>query len=123
MRIGAPSLSCPFFHNIRFGVNLRKTCKISAIELLNEKMEFLVPYLAYTEKNNDKRHLHPLPVLFKNNENNIDENDITRWRLVHRFFTVDTITGYKAIPNLGNASFTRAPNLEVLRYIKSLNLL
>lgn len=59
------SLSCPFFNNVRFGVNLHKRCKISAIELTNEKMMFLVPYLSYSDKGTGKRLLHALPVLFQ----------------------------------------------------------
>ncbi|XP_043284652.1 meckelin [Venturia canescens] len=120
--INEPNLPCPFFGNLPFGVNLFKKCRVSATELTDSKMTFLVPFLAYYDKmNSNKRILHPVPVLIKNINEQAGE-DSSRWQLVKRFFSVDKITGYRAISNSKNSSFSKGSELHVLRYIKSLQL-
>ncbi|XP_015600107.2 meckelin [Cephus cinctus] len=117
--IETPNIVCNIFTNTRFGVNVHKKCKITAEELLNTKMEAYIPYLMYNE--NEKKFLHALPVFIKNINKN--ENNISQWQHVRRFFVFDNILGYRAIPSSINNSFQKEADLAVFRYIKSFNVL
>lgn len=144
--MGRPTLPCQLLRNVRFGVNFKKKCKITAAELLNAQIEFLTPYLIFREDN--KSFIHALPVIVKsadqvtlcalhfnntsicnyyNNQRfyislqNIKE--ILRQQLVRKFFLVDNVSGFKAVPIFMNSRFTKASELSVLRYMKSLTIL
>ncbi|XP_023287645.1 meckelin [Orussus abietinus] len=119
--VDVPELFCHWLRDIRFGVNVNRRCKLSAKALLNSPTEFFSPYLAYNEKG--KLLLYTLPVLIKNLNFMRNENDFTQWQLVRRFFLVDSVTGFKALPNSIGDSYKRESEISVLRYLKSLSVL
>ncbi|XP_068992594.1 meckelin [Neodiprion pinetum] len=117
--ISAPTLICDLFKNIRFGINIEKSCATTAKILNDIRMEFFEPYLGYRE--GDKMILYALPVLIRNT--NKDEIDASRWQLVRRFFFTDTIAGIKALPTSLGTAFKREEYPTVVRYAKSINIL
>lgn len=140
--MGRPTLPCQLLRNVRFGVNFKKKCKTTAAELLNAQMEFLSPYLIFREDN--KSFIHALPVIVKSADqvklcalyfNNTKYNnqrfyvslqnikEVLRQQLVRKFFLVDNISGFKALPIFMNSRFMKASKLSVLRYMKSLTIL
>ncbi|XP_029672859.1 meckelin [Formica exsecta] len=119
LSMGRPTLPCQLLRNVRFGVNFKKKCKTTAAELLNAQMEFLSPYLIFREDN--KSFIHALPVIVKSADQNIKE--VLRQQLVRKFFLVDNISGFKALPIFMNSRFMKASELSVLRYMKSLTIL
>lgn len=62
--IGTPDMPCNLLQNIRFGINLKKKCKLILKNLLTAKVELLTPYLTFVE--NNKSLMHALPILIKN---------------------------------------------------------
>ncbi|XP_029155509.1 meckelin [Nylanderia fulva] len=119
LSIGRPTLPCQFLRNVRFGINFNKKCRTTAAELLNAQIELLSPYLVFKEDN--KSFIHALPVIVKSADQNIKE--VLRQQLVRKFFLVDNVSGFKALPIFMNSRFTKAPELSVLRYMKSLTIL
>ncbi|XP_011696383.1 PREDICTED: meckelin [Wasmannia auropunctata] len=119
LSIGRPTLPCQFLRNVRFGVNFSKRCKITAAELLNAQVELLSPYLVFREDN--KSFIHALPVIIKSPDQNIKE--ISHQQLVRKFFLVDNVSGFKALPSFTHNGFTMAPELSALRCMKSLTIL
>ncbi|XP_051153232.1 meckelin [Leptopilina boulardi] len=116
------SIDVPYIFNellyVRFGVNIHKQQKIMTKELMERKMEFLIPYLAYNNEN--KVNLHSLPILVQQ----INENkEISQWKLVRKFFLVDSVTGRKSIKKSVNDSLKSDHELSGLRYLKSLEIL
>ncbi|KYQ46698.1 Meckelin [Trachymyrmex zeteki] len=118
LSIGRPTLPCQFLRNVRFGVNFSKKCKITAVELLNAQVELLSPYLTFREDN--KSFIHALPVIVKSPDQNIKE--ISHQQLVRKFFLVDNVSGFKALPMFIHSRFIKASELSVLRYMKSLTI-
>ncbi|XP_025159513.1 meckelin [Harpegnathos saltator] len=119
LSIGRPSLPCQLLRNVRFGVNYNKRCRTTAVELLNAQVELLSPYLIF--KDGNRTFTHALPVVVKLAGEDIDE--ILRQQLVRKFFLVDNVSGFKALPTFMNIRFAKAPELSVLRYMKSLTVL
>ncbi|EFN60273.1 Meckelin, partial [Camponotus floridanus] len=119
LSMSRPTLPCQFLRNVRFGVNFKKKCKTTAAELLNAQMELLSPYLIFREDN--KSFIHALPVIVKSTDQNIKE--ILQQQLVRKFFLVDNVSGFKALSIFMNNNFTKASELSVLRYMKSLTIL
>ncbi|EZA52526.1 Meckelin [Ooceraea biroi] len=119
LSIGEPTLPCQLLRNVRFGINLRKKCRTTAAELLDARMELLSPYLVFKEDN--KSFTHALPVFVRMAGENIE--DISQQQLVRKFFLVDSVSGFKALPEFMTGKFTKAPGLSVLRYMKSLTVL
>ncbi|KYN15470.1 Meckelin [Trachymyrmex cornetzi] len=119
LSIGRPTLPCQFLRNVRFGVNFGKKCKTTAVELLNAQIELLSPYLAFREGN--RSFIHALPVIVKSPDQNIKE--ISHQQLVRKFFLVDNVSGFKALPMFIHSGFIKASELSVLRYMKSLTIL
>ncbi|XP_018401701.1 PREDICTED: meckelin [Cyphomyrmex costatus] len=119
LSIDRPTLPCQFLRNVRFGVNFSKKCKTTPVELLNAQVEMLSPYLAFKEDN--KSFIHALPVIVKSPDQNIKE--ISNQQLVRKFFLVDNVSGFKALPMFVHNGFTKASKLSVLRYMKSLTIL
>ncbi|XP_012536805.1 meckelin [Monomorium pharaonis] len=119
LSIGRPTLPCQLLRNVRFGINFSKKCKTTAAELFNAQVELLSPYLAFKE--NNKSFIHALPVIVKSPDQNIKE--ISHQQLVRKFFLVDNISGFKALPAFMYNGFAKAPELTVLRYMKSLTIL
>ncbi|XP_011879640.1 PREDICTED: meckelin isoform X2 [Vollenhovia emeryi] len=119
LSIGRPALPCQFLRNVRFGVNFSKKCKITAAELFNAQVELLSPYLTFREDN--KSFIHALPVIVKSPDQNIKK--ISHQQLVRKFFLADNKSGFKALPAFMYSGFMRAPELSVLRYMKSLFIL
>ncbi|XP_046748250.1 meckelin [Diprion similis] len=117
--ISVPTLICDLFKNIRFGINIEKSCTTTAKILNDIKMEFFEPYLGYRE--DDKMILYALPVLIRNT--NKDETDASRWQLVRRFFFTDTTAGIRALPTSLGTAFKREDYATVVRYAKSINIL
>lgn len=122
LSIGRPTLPCQFLRNVRFGVNFNKKCRTTAAELLNAQIELLSPYLVF--KADNKSFIHALPVIVKSADQNIKEvKEVLRQQLVRKFFLVDNVSGFKALPVFMNSRFTKAPELSILRYMKSLTIL
>ncbi|XP_014480007.1 PREDICTED: meckelin [Dinoponera quadriceps] len=119
LSIGRPNLPCQLLRNVRFGVNYYKRCKTTAIELLNAQVELLSPYLIF--KNGNRTFTHALPVTVKPAGEDVDE--IPQQQLVRKFFLVDNVSGFKALPTFLNSRFAKAPQISVLRYMKSLTVL
>ncbi|XP_012263397.3 meckelin [Athalia rosae] len=117
--ISTPDIFCDLLTNIRFGINTEKFCVTTAKKLSNMKMEFFEPYLRFTDGRNVS--LYPLPVLIRNT--NKEQTDASGWRLVRRFFIIDTISGIKALPSSFNTEFKRDKHPSIMRYAKSIHLL
>ncbi|KAL6255269.1 hypothetical protein P5V15_013606 [Pogonomyrmex californicus] len=118
LSIDRPTLPCQLLRNVRFGVNFSKKCKITAAELLNAQVELLSPYLTFRQDN--KSFIHALPVIVKSDQK---IKEISYQQLVRKFFLVDNISGFKAVPAFMHDGFTKASELSVLRYMKSLTIL
>ncbi|XP_076396266.1 meckelin isoform X2 [Megachile rotundata] len=117
--IGTPDMPCHLLEQIKFGINLKKKCKLTIKNLLITKTEFMTPYLTFIE--NNKILMHALPVFVTNiNKNN---NEISTWQLVRKFFFVDNVSGFKTLSNISVDEVNRANELSVLRYMKSLNVI
>ncbi|KMQ90678.1 meckelin, partial [Lasius niger] len=119
LSMGRPTLPCQLLRNVRFGVNFNKKCRTTAAELLNAQIELLSPYLVFKEDN--KSFIHALPVIVKSADQNIKE--VLRQQLVRKFFLVDNVSGFKALPIFMNSRFMKASEISVLRYMKSLTIL
>ncbi|XP_029041159.2 meckelin isoform X1 [Osmia bicornis bicornis] len=117
--IGTPDMPCNLLQNIRFGINLKKKCKLILKNLLTAKVELLTPYLTFVE--NNKSLMHALPILIKNINKN--DNEVSTWQLVRKFFFVDNVSGFKTLSNFSTDEVKRANELSVLRYIRSLNVM
>ncbi|XP_058807213.1 meckelin [Phymastichus coffea] len=109
--IDTPNLFCTFLNDVRFGVNVNKQCRIYAKELTAREILFFLPYLQYNEKG--KAFLSTLPVFIKNKG----------WQPLKKFFLIDSISSYRAMPNLVDDSFKKDDELSILRYMKSLEIL
>ncbi|XP_071571713.1 meckelin [Temnothorax nylanderi] len=118
LSIGRPTLPCQLLRNVRFGVNFSKRCKTTAAELFNAQVELLSPYLTFREDN--KSFIYALPVIVKSPDQNIKE--VSHQQLVRKFFLVDNISGFKALPVFMNSGFMKASELSALRYMKSLTI-
>ncbi|XP_026296669.1 meckelin [Apis mellifera] len=113
--IGKPNIPCNLLEHVRFGIDFEKKCKLSIKNLMQEKMEFMYPYLTFTKNNNNL--MYALPIL-------IDYNKISDWQLVRKFFFIDNISGFKRLSNFTiNDSDEKEDKLSVLRYMKSLNII
>ncbi|KAJ8686793.1 hypothetical protein QAD02_022587 [Eretmocerus hayati] len=109
--IDTPNLFCTFLNNVRFGVNVHKQCKIHAKELTTREMNFFVPYLMYNDEK-QKSYLSSVPVFGKSRA----------WQPMKKFFIIDSISSYKALPNLVDDTFRKEEELSMLRYMKSLEI-
>lgn len=56
-------------------------------------------------------------IIFQNN------NEISHWQFVRKFFLVDNISGYKTILNFTDSEAKNDSVLSTLRYMKSLNVM
>ncbi|CAD1470272.1 unnamed protein product, partial [Heterotrigona itama] len=113
--IGTPNIPCNLLEHVNFGINFEKKCKITVKNLAQTKIEFMSPYLTFTENNISL--MYALPVLIKNINQNNNELD---WQLVRKFFFVDNVSGFKRLSNFTN---NKDDELSVLRYMKSLNII
>ena len=129
--------------NIRFGVNIHKQQKLLAKELVNTKVEFFEPYIAYNDES--KTVLHPVPILVRGlnkvirlylipnktliivlvikiffMQNKYNDSQST---LVKKFFLVDTVTGLETKNDLPHGNFGPDSELTALRYLQSLNIM
>ncbi|XP_076670148.1 meckelin isoform X2 [Andrena cerasifolii] len=117
--IGTANMPCNLLEHVRFGINFKKKCKLMIKDLLRAEVELISPYIAYME--NERNLLHALPILIKNiNQNN---SEMSHWQLVRKFFLIDNISGFKAIPDFIANKVEKASKLSVLRYMKSLTVI
>ncbi|KAL0110854.1 hypothetical protein PUN28_014061 [Cardiocondyla obscurior] len=122
LSIGRPIFPCQILRNVRFGVNFSRKCKITAAELFNAQVELLSPYLTFKQDN--KSFIHALPVIVKSSDQNIKNiKEILHQQLVRKFFLVDNISGFKALPVFMHSGLTKAAEPSALRYMKSLIVL
>lgn len=62
--VSSPNLFCDLLTNVKFGVNIEKSCEITAKKLNDMRVEIFEPYLEFVEK--EKRLLYAIPVLIRN---------------------------------------------------------
>lgn len=115
-----------------FGRNFHESCDVPIDMLINRLMEnsnineepgiFYDVYLVV--HTNDAPQIRPVPILIKNlafNGQHINRNDdISRWRLVRRFFLTDIIASTSAELQASNSSSTKIHHY--LRYPRSIDL-
>ncbi|KAL7291306.1 hypothetical protein TKK_0014909 [Trichogramma kaykai] len=109
--LDTPNLFCTFLNDVRFGINVNKQCRVYAKELTAREMLFFSPYLLFTDK--AKSYLATLPVFTKNK----------LWQPLKKFFLVDSLSSYRAMPSLVDDTFKQEDELSTLRYMKSLEVL
>ncbi|XP_053976355.1 meckelin isoform X1 [Hylaeus volcanicus] len=117
--IGIPNVPCNLLKYVRFGINLKKKCKLPIRDLLTAEVELISPYLTFAE--NTKILTYALPVLIKNINQN--ENEISHWQFVRKFFFVDNISGYNKTSNFTDSKAKNTSILSTLRYMNSLNVI
>ncbi len=75
-----------------FATRYSKSCKVPLHLLFNKgEPEFLDLYIPYEEDGGLK--LHAIPILIRNNGDNREEKDDSRWSLTSRIFLVDAVSG------------------------------
>ncbi|XP_066601056.1 meckelin [Prorops nasuta] len=118
LSLDKPNLPCNFLSNVRFGINLKKKCSVSTLDLLKSDIKFFVPYLTFDK--GDSILLHLSPILIASTNKN---SDIPQGQMMKKFFIVDNINGIETLPNVMDGTYKKSLNLSFLRYMKSLNIL
>ncbi|GFT73874.1 hypothetical protein NPIL_460851 [Nephila pilipes] len=104
------------------GTRFERTCTRS-LQYLWQSSE-LIYYDLYLANNQNKSELYPIPVLIRNIVLNGEfvnmGKDMSKWRLVRRFFLTDHISGIEDETNLNDKH--NQPVAKVFRYVSEMSL-